>query len=134
MAIEEGDLALLTAPPRNRTPVQSIDKNIEWIRDHWSSRPRDARTILEKSVAAFNSKYSKIQRSEWPFMIESEIAQDLSSMQRHPLIMAEHRRYVVLRNRTPRISTSRDSVSCDILLSKPVLIVFVVGVDHAIPI
>jgi hypothetical protein len=116
MAVEEGDLALISAPPRDRTPTQTRDRDQEWIRNYWSCRPHGARAMLEKSLAAFGAKYSNIQSLEWASAIESEISRDLSSMQRHPAIMVQHRRYVVLRSeRTPR-AASRDGVSCDILL------------------
>jgi hypothetical protein len=131
-AIEEGDLALLTAPSRHRTPTRSRDTNQQWIRDYWTFRPQDARAILETSVAAFNAKYSNMQHTEWLPAIDSEVSRDLSSMQRHPAIMFEHRRYVVLRSeRTPRTSSSRDGVSCDILLLLLALNEFAAGVVYS---
>lgn len=110
-AIEEGDLALICAPPRDRTPALSKDRCQEWIRDYWSCRPRSARAMLETSFAAFSTKYSNIQSSEWASEIELEISRDVSAMQRHPAIMVQHRRYVVFRSeRTRRTSSSRDGL------------------------
>ena len=116
MAIEEGDLALLYAPPRDHTSTQSKAQQ-EWIRKHWSCRPSDSRAMLEYSVAAFTAKYSNVQRSEWLPAIEKEILRDVSSMQRHPAIRTDHRRYVVLRNepKTSRNSYRLDGVSFNIL-------------------
>lgn len=106
---------MICAPPRDRAPTGTRDRDQEWIRNHWSCRPRDARAILKTSVTDFSTKYSNIQRSEWAAAMESEISRDLSAMQQHPAIMVQHRRYVVLRNERTTLASSQDGVSYDTL-------------------
>ncbi|RDB28456.1 hypothetical protein Hypma_015299 [Hypsizygus marmoreus] len=95
-AIDDGQLALITSPPHSSSSTKENDPTSDWLREYWTHRPEDPRSILQFGVEAFNNKYTNIQNSEWASAIDVEISKDLSSMRQQPAIMERYRRYVVL--------------------------------------
>ncbi|KAF8640769.1 hypothetical protein AX17_000419 [Amanita inopinata Kibby_2008] len=98
MAINEGDLAMLTAPQHDQYRISASHLSQRWIYDHLLVHAESEREILECAVSSFNTQYSNKQRSEWMSVVLTDISADLSCMQRQPVFMKDYRRYVVLKS------------------------------------
>ncbi|KAJ6627259.1 hypothetical protein B0H10DRAFT_431154 [Mycena sp. CBHHK59/15] len=109
-AIDAGEVSLLRAPPVSRNAMRTADPTLEWLRDHWITRPLGPRQVLEYCVNAFSTKYSNIPRSQWASTIETEISEDLRLVQLQPDIMRDYRRFVVIRAETEQINADKDGL------------------------
>lgn len=96
-AIASGELAMITSPRDNQRPISASDPNQQWLDEFALSSLDTERAVLQHAIDSFKAKSSNIQASEWMRVITVEIAVDLTYMQRHPAIMKDYRRYVVLR-------------------------------------
>jgi hypothetical protein len=111
-AIEEGEVALVHAPPHRRNPLGEDDPMRDWVRHYFTSIPMQSRAILEDCIKVFNEQYTNVQKSEWSSVIELEISNDLSSMQMQPAIMENYRRFVVIKAaHDNHIGWNKDGVS-----------------------
>lgn len=95
-SIDEGKLAVLSAPPSDSYNVGRNNLTETWLRNYWTHRPQDPRSILQFCCAAFNSKYANINKMNWSAAVKGEISKDLSCMRQQPKLMADYRRYVVI--------------------------------------
>ena len=110
-AIAAGEVALIHAPPEKATTHRANDHGQIWMRHYLSLTSFSAKRALEIGVEAFHSKYANISESERPRKMETEIITDLSSMQRQPAIMKDHRRYVVfISDREARSNSNSEGV------------------------
>jgi hypothetical protein len=94
-AIAAGEVALIHAPPEKAITNSANDHRQIWMRQYLCLTSFTAKRALEIGVQAFHSKYADTSESERPQRMETEILNDLSSMQRQPAIMKDYRRYVV---------------------------------------
>ncbi|KAG6900161.1 hypothetical protein C0993_002090 [Termitomyces sp. T159_Od127] len=99
-AIDEGELAFISSP--SSYGLQSaFSPQEEWVKRHWTHRPRGPRAILQASLDAFHEKYAKFGSMERESGILDDISKDLRCMRRQPVIMGKYRRYVVIHS--PRV-------------------------------
>ena len=108
-AIDEGHLALLTAPPL--LSVERGNSREGWLRNNWAHRPVDARSTLQFCTNALNSKYANMQKKEVASAIKTEISNDLCCMRQQPVLMGEYRRYVIFSTAKERRVRRDDGVS-----------------------
>jgi hypothetical protein len=97
-AIEGGQLALIEAPPENKFCFgePSNDHRTRWFNDYLTALPPSQEEALSFAMGALASVTANTPQSNWPMLIEKEVAQDLARMQTQPSILTEYRRYVVL--------------------------------------
>ncbi|KAF7319986.1 Chromo domain-containing protein [Mycena kentingensis (nom. inval.)] len=95
-SIEDGEVALLTAPPQ-AVITRKSDSREEWLRAYSTAGPESQREILERGLNVFHAKYTNIPQEEWTGAIEAEIAADLDAMQQQVAIRENYRRFVVVR-------------------------------------
>jgi len=96
-AIEEGSVALITAPPKVTDPkYQTLLE--KWQIDFCDFCPPTQRDALNKGVEAFvhNNPMLKAEASIRTNMIETQIKNDMLAMQMQPKIMTNYRRYVII--------------------------------------
>ncbi|KAF6766408.1 hypothetical protein DFP72DRAFT_866408 [Ephemerocybe angulata] len=96
-AIEDGQLALLEAPPDNMHCFgqPASDRRSKWFLDYLNVAPPTQEDALAMGKAAYNSVIANSpHRPE--AIVEREVAEDMSRMQRQPVFMQDHRRFVVL--------------------------------------
>jgi hypothetical protein len=110
-AIVTGELAMITSPRDDQRPISASDLSQHWLDEFALSSLDTERAVLQHATDSFKAKYSNIQASEWTRVITGEIAADLAHMQRHPVIMKDYRRYVVLRSDQQEVSMPEDGVS-----------------------
>ncbi|KAF8078396.1 hypothetical protein FPV67DRAFT_1557732 [Lyophyllum atratum] len=105
-AIENGQLALMTSPPRHElSPTTNTDSRQEWLRHNWTHRPQGHLHTLQSGINAFNTRYGNIQQAEWISTSYTNISKDVTSMRCQPAIMQHYRRYVILQS--PKEKESR---------------------------
>ncbi|KAK7064499.1 chromo domain-containing protein [Favolaschia claudopus] len=107
-AVEDGEIAVLRAPPLNRNATTELDPIADWLRSNWINRPLGPRQTLERCLDAFSVKYSNMPQARWTPAIEAEISTDLDLMQRQPNIMTRYRRYIVIKAETDHPEPDRD--------------------------
>ncbi|TFK40949.1 hypothetical protein BDQ12DRAFT_678640 [Crucibulum laeve] len=110
MAIERGEVALLHAPPSPLKHVKPNDRKA-WILAYSLCKNLNARKSLEFALDVFRVKFANLQESEWASAMVKLLLLDLSSMQRQPAIMSEHRRYVILHGEQDRKHIPVDPVN-----------------------
>ncbi|KDQ54746.1 hypothetical protein JAAARDRAFT_347429 [Jaapia argillacea MUCL 33604] len=98
--IEEGEISLIDAPSLNRR--WSTDTNSEGLyrrpQAHLTDLlPMKAADRLRFSVQAFTARYANVPPARLASNLEGDISRDLSNMQTQPAIMAEYRRYVIIK-------------------------------------
>ncbi|KAG6814601.1 hypothetical protein H0H92_000130 [Tricholoma furcatifolium] len=91
VAIDEGDISLVSSPPACKTTTKQ-----EWLDKYWIYRPSGPRAILQASVDAFTSAYNNLRPKECETAILDEISRDLRGMRSYPAFMKERRRFVVI--------------------------------------
>ncbi|KAL4268000.1 Chromo domain-containing protein [Pleurotus pulmonarius] len=93
--IEEGDIAMVESPPLE--PYLTNPRALEWRAATEAQRGFTRRDYLEYALKEFNASYSNVPESNWLKTAEGVIAKDLHMMQAQPCIMAEYRRFVIIR-------------------------------------
>ncbi|TEB23318.1 hypothetical protein FA13DRAFT_1818467 [Coprinellus micaceus] len=88
-AIEGGQLALIEAPPENKFCFgePSNDHRTRWFNDYLTALPPSQEEALSFAMGAFSSVTANTPQSNWPMLIEKEVAQDLARMQTQPSIL-----------------------------------------------
>lgn len=72
------------------------DRRTRWFHDYMSGLPPSADEALSFAIGAFSSVTANSRLTDWPAVVEKEVAQDLARMQIQPSLMSDYRRYVVL--------------------------------------
>ncbi|KAF5315670.1 hypothetical protein D9611_004931 [Ephemerocybe angulata] len=86
--IEDGQLALIEAPPE----LQAPDRDVQgWYKKYLSPSPPTSAEALSLGASVFSDSPQSHRAN-----IEQEVAEDLARMQRQPALMVDYRRYVVL--------------------------------------
>lgn len=95
-AIEDGEVAMLQAPPENFTPTNITSSHSQWLAKYFSFASPRRRDALIAGITAFlaNDRLSKsIDRAT---TMGEEIISDMLRMHRQPMIMNNYRRYVII--------------------------------------
>jgi len=96
-AVDEGEIALMTAPPAGAFRLRADnDRQHRWIRDHWTHRPQNLWSMLQVCVDSCQSTYGHFLKGVAIAELRKDISRDLVLMRQQPVIMGEYRRYVVL--------------------------------------
>ena len=108
-AIDEGEVALMTAPPAGafRRLQANDDRQHRWIRDHWTHRPQNLWSMLQLCVESCQAAYGHLPKHVAIAKLRKDISKDLVLMRQQPVLMAEYRRYVVLDSKS---SSSADGL------------------------
>ncbi|KAJ3569281.1 hypothetical protein NP233_g5152 [Leucocoprinus birnbaumii] len=89
--IAEGEIALLSAPPE----PANIENTKAWVRNN--CRTLDPMGVLSIGNAAFNSVCANVPQINWPETVHKTADHDIIAFQRHPAIMYEHRRFIIVK-------------------------------------
>jgi hypothetical protein len=95
-SIEDGEVALMQAPPEKPIVTQEKDERANWMSQYVSLFPPMKKQALEIGIMAFVQTPGLGRSKESKDVIEKEILKDLSMMQRHPAFMTSYRRFVVI--------------------------------------
>lgn len=92
--ITNGETALITTPPE---PTASFEAMKFWVRNN--CRTINPLNALSIGTAAFNSTCANIHTNGWLGVVQQSINRDIVAVQRHPAIIYEYRRFVVIRGK-----------------------------------
>ncbi|KIM48001.1 hypothetical protein M413DRAFT_217736 [Hebeloma cylindrosporum] len=92
-SIEDGEVALMQAPPEKPIVTQQKDERAIWASQYVSFFPPTKKQALQAGIMAFVQNPGLGRSKD---MIEKVIVKDLSMMQRHPAFMTSYRRFVVI--------------------------------------
>ncbi|KAI0076249.1 hypothetical protein K474DRAFT_1282466 [Panus rudis PR-1116 ss-1] len=116
--IEEGKLALLTAPPLARRPAQSKtadkkwdDPTTAWISSQIKILPMNARELLAHCMQAFHERYPNFNTTTLQSRLTKDLIQETRDMQYQPRLMDEYRRFVVFQDRIDKETDETETVN-----------------------
>lgn len=115
--IEKGKVALLTAPPQNRYPKESIsterkwdDPAMEWITTQCRQIPMDGRQLLEFCLQSLQERHPNESDDALIAGVGREAMEEMRQMQFQPALMESYRRYVVIKAKDSSLSDRSDTV------------------------
>ncbi|KAF9454912.1 hypothetical protein P691DRAFT_691049 [Macrolepiota fuliginosa MF-IS2] len=100
MLIADGEIALVTIPPESTAPMENIKT---WVCNY--CRTIDPLGALSMAMATFNSICANVHKNDWEGVIQQNIKVDIIAVQRHPAILYEYRRFVVVKGEKDPSST-----------------------------
>jgi len=92
-SIEDGEVALMQAPPEKPIVTQQKDERANWASQYVKIFPPTKKQALQTGIMAFVQNPGLGRSKD---VIEKVIVKDLSMMQRHPALMTSYRRFVVI--------------------------------------
>ena len=92
-SIEDGEVALMQAPPEKPIVSQQKDERANWASQYVNFIPPTKKQALQTGIMAFVQNPGLGRSKD---VIEKVIMKDLSMMQRHPAFMTSYRRFVVI--------------------------------------
>lgn len=92
-SIEDGEVALMQAPPEKPIVTQQKDERATWASQYVNFFPPTKKQALQTGIMAFVQNPGLGRSKD---VIEKVIVKDLSMMQRHPALMTSYRRFVVI--------------------------------------
>lgn len=92
-SIEDGEVALMQAPPERPIVTQQKDERANWASQYVNFFPPTKIQALEAGIMAFVQNPGLGRSKD---VIEKVIVKDLSMMQRHPALMTSYRRFVII--------------------------------------
>lgn len=96
-AIEDGNIALLEAPPEKWTSEN--DGRARWTKDYASLVPPTQAEALTRAMEAYAEMQAQLPKpSDAGAHIITQLSQDLSYMERNPAFIGTYRRYVVIQD------------------------------------
>ncbi|KAF8912874.1 hypothetical protein CPB84DRAFT_1670858, partial [Gymnopilus junonius] len=95
-AIEDGEIAMLQAPPENLTSTNMSNSHSSWLSKYFSLVPPRKRDALIAGIRAFLANDRLSKSSDRATTMGGEIINDMLYMHRQPMIMNNYRRFVVI--------------------------------------
>lgn len=89
--IVDGEIALTSIP----CYLTSNERAKIWARNH--CRILDPLSALSIGNTAFNSVCANVSRIDWVEMVQKSVDDDIVTIQRHPAVLYEYRRFIVVK-------------------------------------
>ena len=106
--IHDGKVPLLPNMPARRWDAEAVEKWTSWQLELPILTPR---SILERSLRSFITRFADIEEEKWSAAIEDELFAISVAAQLQPAIMDNRRRFVVIRGQLEDRADNRNGVS-----------------------
>ncbi|CAL1696456.1 unnamed protein product [Somion occarium] len=119
-SIKEGEVSLLTAPPLQRYPKESLsverrwdDPAMTWIVAQFHQMSMTPRDLLDSCMRSLQEKHANADDKTLVATIGREALEEMRQMQFQPVLMDSYRRFVVIKARKETdLNDRNDTLEC----------------------